>query len=54
MLNLSKAFTEGITNLQNAWKTTIEKQMENDKIKSIGCDSLVDPITGGSKVIGMF
>jgi cytoplasmic iron level regulating protein YaaA (DUF328/UPF0246 family) len=28
MLNSSKAFTEGITNLQNAWKTTIEKQME--------------------------
>ena len=30
MLSLSKAFTEGITNLQNAWKT-IEKQMEMSK-----------------------
>jgi hypothetical protein len=31
MLSSSKAFTEGITNLQNAWKTTIEKQMEMSK-----------------------
>jgi len=28
MLSSSKAFTEGVTNLQDAWKTTIEKQME--------------------------
>jgi hypothetical protein len=31
MLSSSRAFTEGITNLQNAWKTTIEKQMEMSK-----------------------
>jgi hypothetical protein len=31
MLSSSKAFTEGITNLQNAWKTMIEKQMEMSK-----------------------
>ncbi len=31
MLGSSRAFTEGITNLQNAWKTTIEKQMEMSK-----------------------
>jgi len=28
MLRSSRAFTEGITNLQNAWKMTIEKQMD--------------------------
>jgi predicted solute-binding protein len=31
MLSSSRAFTEGITDLQNAWKTTIEKQMEMSK-----------------------
>jgi hypothetical protein len=31
MLSSSRAFTEGITNLQDAWKTTIEKQMEMSK-----------------------
>ena len=31
MLSLSKAFTEGITNLQNAWKMMTEKQMEMSK-----------------------
>jgi hypothetical protein len=31
MLSSSKAFTEGITDLQNAWKTTLEKQMEMGK-----------------------
>ena len=31
MLSSSKAFTEGITNLQDAWKTMIEKQMEMSK-----------------------
>ena len=31
MLSSSMAFTEGITNLQNAWKTTIEKQMDMSK-----------------------
>jgi hypothetical protein len=31
ILSSSKAFTEGITDLQNAWKTTIEKQMEMGK-----------------------
>ena len=31
MLSSSRAFTEGITNLQNAWKTMIEKQMEMSK-----------------------
>jgi hypothetical protein len=31
MLNSTKAFNEGIMNLQNAWKTMIEKQMEMSK-----------------------
>jgi len=31
MLNSTKAFNEGILNLQNAWKTMIEKQMEMSK-----------------------
>jgi len=31
MLSSSRALTEGITNLQNAWKTMIEKQMEMSK-----------------------
>ena len=31
MLSSSNAFTEGITVLQNTWKTTIEKQMEMGK-----------------------
>ena len=31
MLSSSMAFTEGITNLQNAWKTMTEKQMEMSK-----------------------
>ena len=31
MLSSSRAFTEGITNLQDAWKTMIEKQMEMSK-----------------------
>jgi hypothetical protein len=31
MLSSSKAFNEGIMNLQNAWKTMIEKQMEMSK-----------------------
>jgi hypothetical protein len=31
MLSSSRAFTEGITSLQNAWKTMIEKQMEMSK-----------------------
>jgi hypothetical protein len=31
MLISSEAFTEGITNLQNAWKTTIDKQIEMSK-----------------------
>jgi len=31
MLSSSMAFTEGITNLQNAWKTMTEKQIEMGK-----------------------
>jgi hypothetical protein len=28
MINSSRAFTEGVTNLQNVWKTTMQKQTE--------------------------
>jgi hypothetical protein len=31
MLNTSKAFTEWVVNLQNLWRTMIEKQMEISK-----------------------
>jgi hypothetical protein len=31
MVNSSKAFIEGITNLQNSWKTMTEKQIEAGK-----------------------
>jgi hypothetical protein len=31
MLNSMKAYTEGITNLQNTWKTMIKQQMEVSK-----------------------
>lgn len=31
MLNSSKVFTEGITNLQNLWKDMTQKQMEMNK-----------------------
>jgi hypothetical protein len=31
MLNSTKAFTEGITNLQNTWKTMIKQQIEVSK-----------------------